>query len=133
MSRSLCRVLGIVFVLAGLAGFVEPNLLGLHLTPIHNVIHVVSGLVTLYVAFAGSLDAVRGLGLAFGSAYGLLGALGFVAPGLVGTLLGHGSGIDSRSLAPDNLLHVLLGALFLFAGAAVSSPRSASPITRLEL
>jgi hypothetical protein len=34
MSRSLCRVPGVVFVLAGLAGFVEPDLLSLHLTPI---------------------------------------------------------------------------------------------------
>ena len=54
MFRTLCRVLGVVFVLAGLTGFADPNLLGLHLTPAHNVIHILSGLVTLYVGFAGS-------------------------------------------------------------------------------
>lgn len=133
MSRTLSRVLGLVFVLAGLAGFADPNLLGLHLTPAHNVIHILSGLVTLYVGFAGSTDAVRGLGLTFGSAYALLGLLGFVAPGLVGGLLGHSAQLDGTALAPDNLLHVLLGALFLFVGVAIPSARSASPITRLNL
>jgi Domain of unknown function (DUF4383) len=133
MSRTLCRVLGVVFVLAGVAGFADPNLLGLHLTPAHNIIHILSGLVTLYVGFAGSTDAVRGLGLAFGSAYALLGLLGFVAPDLVGGLLGHSLPLDATALAPDNLLHVLLGAAFLFVGLAVPSTRGASPITRLNL
>ena len=133
MSRTLCRVLGVVFVLAGVAGFADPNLLGLHLTPAHNVIHILSGLVTLYVGFAGSMDAVRGLGLAFGSAYALLGLLGFVAPDLVGGLLGHSEPLDAIALAPDNVLHVLLGAVFLFVGLAIPSPRGASPITRPNL
>ena len=44
MSRTLCRIFGVAFVLAGLAGFSDPNLFGLHLTPIHNVIHAFSGL-----------------------------------------------------------------------------------------
>jgi len=90
MSRTLCRVLGVAFVLAGLAGFADPNLLGLPLTPAHNV-------------------------------------------SLVGGLLGHSAQLDATALAPDNILHVLLGAVFLFVGVAIPSSRRASPITRLNL
>jgi hypothetical protein len=76
MARTLCRLLGFVLLLAGAAGFAEPHLLGLHLTPVHNVIHVLSGLALLYVGFAASLEAVRGTSLVFGSVYFLLGLLG---------------------------------------------------------
>ncbi len=130
MARTLCRWLGVVFLLAGAAGFVDPNLLGLHLTPIHNVIHIVSGLLLLYCGCAGSAAAARGLSLAFGSAYFLLGLLGFVAPGVVGSLLGHGPGLDARSLLPDNVLHLALGGAFLFGGLAQPSARTISVTPR---
>jgi hypothetical protein len=119
-----------VFLLAGAVGFVEPNLLGLHLTPTHNVIHLVSGLVLLYVGFAGSLEAARGLSLVFGSVYFLLGLLGFVAPGVVGSALGHGPGLDARALLPDNVLHLALGGAFLFGGLAQPSARTISVTPR---
>ena len=130
MARTLCRGLGVVFLLAGAAGFAEPQLAGLHLTPTHNVIHVVSGLVLLYIGFAGSLEAARALNLVFGSAYFLLGLLGFVAPSVVGSLLGHGPGLDARSLLPDNLLHLVLGGAFLFGGLAQPSARTISVTPR---
>jgi hypothetical protein len=117
-------------MLAGAAGFAEPQLAGLHLTPTHNVIHLVSGLVLLYIGFAGSLEAARGLSLIFGCAYFLLGLLGFVAPSVVGSLLGHGAGLDARSLLPDNLLHLVLGGAFLFGGLAQPSARTISVTPR---
>ena len=67
MSRTLCRLFGVAFVLAGLAGFADPRMFGLHLTAIHDLIHVFSGLVLLYVGFAGSEDTVRGAMLTFGT------------------------------------------------------------------
>jgi hypothetical protein len=132
MARTLCRLLGFVLLLAGAAGFAEPHLLGLHLTPIHNVIHVLSGLALLYVGFAASLEAARGMSLIFGSVYFLLGLLGFVAPGIVSTLLGHALGLDAKSLLPDNLLHLVLGGAFLFAGLAQPTQRPVS-VTRPNL
>jgi hypothetical protein len=59
--------------------------------------------------------------------------LGFVAPDLVGGLLGHSMPLDATELAPDNVLHVLLGAVFLFVGVAVPSARGTSPMTRQHL
>jgi hypothetical protein len=118
MARSVCRVLGFVFVLAGVAGFVEPHLAGLHLTPVHNVIHLVSGLLALYMGYAGSLDAARGFCVGFGAVYGLLGVMGFVAPGVVASLLGHQGDLAARSLVPDNVLHLVLAGILLYGGLA---------------
>jgi hypothetical protein len=129
MSRTLCRVFGGVFVLAGLAGFADPGLFGLHLTTIHNLIHIFSGAALLYMGFAGSLDAVRGLMLTFGSIYVLIGLLGFLAPGLVQTLIGHPGSLDATALAPDNVLHVLLGTVLVFTGLA-HSPGEVPPMAR---
>jgi hypothetical protein len=133
LSRTLCRVLGVIFVLGGLAGLAEPDLLGLHLTTAHNVVHILSGLVTLYVGFAGSTDAVRGLGLALGSAYALLAVVGVVAPGFVAGLFGHSAQVDATALAADNLLHVLMAGAFFLVALGSASPRRTHQITRLDL
>ena len=129
MSRTLARVFGVALVLAGLAGFADPSLFGLHLTTIHNLIHAFSGVVLLYVGFAGSEDAVRGLMLTFGSVYVLMGLLGFLAPGIVKALIGHPGSLDASALAPDNILHVLLGTVLVFTGLA-HSPGEVPPVAR---
>jgi uncharacterized membrane protein len=129
MSRTLCRIFGVAFVLAALAGFADPNLFGLHLTPIHNAIHAFSGLVFLYVGFVGSADAVRGLMLTLGSAYVLLGLLGFLAPGLVAALIGSPTALDASALAPDNILNVLVGTVVVFTGLA-HTPGEVPPVAR---
>lgn len=53
--------------------------------------------------------------IAFGAVYLALGALGFVAPGLVAAVIGHAP-VDSGELAPDNVFHIVVGAVFLLAG-----------------
>jgi uncharacterized membrane protein len=129
MSRTLCRVFGVALVLAGLAGFADPSLFGLHLTTVHNLIHAFSGLVFLYVGVAGSEDAVRGLMLTFGSVYVLMGLLGFLAPGVVQALIGHPGSLDASALAPDNIVHVLVGTVLVFTGLA-HSPGEVPPMAR---
>ncbi len=117
MARTICKILGVAFVLAGLGGFVMPRLLGFHLTTIHNLIHLASGAVALYLGFAGSAAAVRTFCIAFGGVYLALGVLGFVAPGLVAAVIGHAP-VDSGELTPDNVFHIVVGAVFLLAGLA---------------
>jgi hypothetical protein len=116
MTRTFCKVMGAMLLLLGFVGFAEPNLLGMHLTTAHNVIHILSGTAALCVGFAGPLSAPHSFSVAFGSAYLVLGVLGFALPGLVGLLIGHGEGVNAAALVPDNLAHVLLGGLFLFFG-----------------
>jgi hypothetical protein len=116
MAQTACKVLGIVFLVAGLVGFVQPHFLGFHLTTIHNVIHLATAAVALYLGFAGTVTNARTFCLTFGAVYGLLGVLGFVAPGLVATVLGHPGPLTSGDLTPDNLFHIVAGGAFLAAG-----------------
>src|SRR5262252_3203969 len=78
MAKTVCKILGVIFVLVGVAGFVKMDLLGAHLNPAHNLVHIVSGAIALYFGFAGSASAARGFCLVFGAVYLLLGIVGFV-------------------------------------------------------
>jgi hypothetical protein len=127
MPNTVCKILGVVLLLVGLLGFAVPNLLGMHLTPIHNFIHLLTAAIALYLGFAGSVDAARTFCLAFGAVYLLLGVLGFVAPGAVASLLGHPGPMDAGELAPDNVVHLLLGIVFLLVGA--TAPRAIKTAT----
>ncbi len=132
MAKAICKVLGVIFLVVGLLGFVFPNLLGMHLSGAHNVIHLISAALALYFGFAASPSAARSFSLIFGAIYLLIGALGFVAPGIVIRLLQarHTPG-GLRSLAADNVVHLLLGAIFLIAGLA-RAPRVEPIVTHRE-
>jgi hypothetical protein len=128
MAKTICKVLGVVFLILGLLGFGSPNLLGMHLSGFHNIIHLISAALALYFGFAASPGAARTFSLVFGAVYLLLGVLGFIAPGPVVALLqAHHAPGGLRNLAADNIVHMLLGAVFLIAGLA-RAPRVA-PIT----
>ena len=71
MAKTVCKLLGVVFVLVGICGFLMPHLLGAHLTPPHNLVHLVSGAIALYFGFAGSGSAARGFCIIFGLVYPL--------------------------------------------------------------
>lgn len=127
--KNLVLVFGAALVLVGLAGFAWPGLLGMHLTPTHNVVHILSGGLALYFGAAGTAAGARGFLLAFGLVYALLGVAGFVAPGLVGTVLGH-EGLTAEALMPDNVVHLVLGAVGLIAGF-VFQPARELPLANL--
>src|SRR5215470_11349880 len=119
MAKAICKVLGVVFLIVGLLGFVSPNLLGMHLSGIHNIIHLISAALALYFGFVASPSAARTFSLMFGAIYLLLGVLGFIAPGPVIRLIqAHHTPGGLGSLAADNIFHMLLGAIFIIAGLA---------------
>src|SRR3990172_3307219 len=113
MAKTVCKILGVVFVLVGIAGFAAPALLGAHLNPPHNIVHIVSGVIALYFAFAGSLSAAKSFAIVFGVVYLALGILG----------MGMGTG-EARmwDVGPlhlgtvDHGIHILLGVVFLAGG-----------------
>ena len=122
MSRTVCRLLALGLLWLGVMGFADPQLLRLHLTPVHNLAHLVSGFLAFCVGFGGSTRSVRALGSLLGVAYTAFGVLGVVAPGLLGELLAHAPGLDAPALASDNLLNVCVGSAFLIV--CLAQPRS---------
>ena len=124
--RALCRVLGGGLILVGIVGFFVPHLLGMHLTPIHDAIHLASGSLALYFGYAGSNAQARAFALTFGLVYFGLGILGFVAPGVTANVLGHDADVSSRDMAPDNVVHLILGGAFMLASRLRSAEHRAA-------
>jgi hypothetical protein len=117
MAKTACKILGVAFLLGGVLGFVNPHLLGFHLTLVHNLVHLATAAAALYFGFEGTVSAARGFALAFGAVYALLGVLGFVAPGVVAAVLMHPA-VTAAELMPDNLFHLVVGGAFLVSGLA---------------
>ena len=117
MAKTYCRILGVAMLAAGVLGFVVPRLLGFHLTLVHNLIHLATGALAAYFGFAGSYAGAQNFCRAFGVVYGLVALLGFAAPGLLSTILGH-PGLTAADLMPDNLFHVAVTLASLIAGFA---------------
>lgn len=120
MAKTICKLLGVVFLLVGIIGFVKADLLGAHLTMAHNLVHIVSGIIALYFGFAGTLSGARAFSLVFGAVYLLLGVVGYI--------MGTG---DDRMLTiipdqlmlgtRDHLIHILIGVLFLIGALATKA------------
>jgi hypothetical protein len=113
MAKTICKILGVVFLLVGVVGFANQGMLGAHLTPPHNVVHILSGVVALYFGFAGSLSGAKAFCLVFGVVYLALGVLG----------LALGQPPDRMWMVgplhfgqADHAIHVLLGIVFLAGG-----------------
>lgn len=127
MAKTICTILGVVFILVGIVGFLQSGFLGTHLSPLHNVVHLVSGAVALYFGLKGTLSGAKLFCLVFGVVYLLLGVAGFLLGGAGNhTISGIDHGADSRllSIIPgqlelasmDHTVHVLLGLVFLVGG-----------------
>jgi Domain of unknown function (DUF4383) len=114
MAKTVCKIMGIVFLLVGVCGFVAPRLLGAHLTPPHNLVHIVSGVIALYFGFAGSLSGARGFALVFGVLYLGLGILGLVLGNPAMERMWHVGPLELGFA--DHGIHLLLGVVFLAGG-----------------
>jgi hypothetical protein len=113
-------------LLVGLLGFINHELLGTHLSMAHNIVHLVSGAIALYLGLKGTADQARLFCLVFGAVYLLLGVAGF----LLGSDSTPSAGVPGPSderlwkVIPgalelgtmDHIIHILLGAIFLIGG-----------------
>jgi hypothetical protein len=124
MTKTILDIVGTIFVVLGIAGFVSPGLGGTHLSPAHNVIHLVSGALALWFGLRGTLQGARMFSWIFGLVYGLLGVAGMLF-GHSGTASMHDMGADPKLLTiipnvlelgrNDHLLHILIGVVFVIA------------------
>jgi len=147
MAKIASVIIGIVFLGVGILGYAMPGLLGAHLNPVHNLIHLVSGAFALYFGIAGSLSSARLFCLTFGSVYLLLGAAGFFAGASgIPTMPGmEQMGADPRLLrvipgylelgTVDHAIHVGIGLIFLISGFAtkISMKPGESQVNREEI
>jgi hypothetical protein len=111
-------VLGAVYLLVGLLGFVVTSgvgfaateggsLLGFEVNPLHNVVHVAVGAALVLAARQG-VAASRAVNTAVGGVYLLVGVLGLF-------ILGSSANILALNGA-DNVLHVVSAAVLLGVG-----------------
>ncbi len=103
-------IVGVVFILLGLIGFVNDPILGIfEVDTLHNLVHLASGILALVFASQGEAQARR-FALILGIVYGLVTILGFLS-GDSGEILG----LISTNGA-DNVLHLVLTIVFLVVG-----------------
>jgi hypothetical protein len=127
MAKKLGLVLGIVFLLVGVLGFVNNPLVGsldslFATNTAHDLVHVITGLLFIFIALKNT--AKIGITLkVFGVVYLLVAILGFLAVDATGqgTVLGF-LALNSA----DNWLHVVL-AIVVFAGGVLAGKESATP------
>lgn len=117
-TKTASLFFGILFIAVGLLGFIPNPVIGdsekaiFHADTLHNMVHIVSGVLFLFFALAAPASAPAFLKI-FGVVYLLLGITGiahFAMDGM-GRILGilHVNGAD-------NLLHIGLGVAIFVAG-----------------
>ncbi len=127
MLKKAALAVGIVFLLIGIAGFIPgltvnsggvDKLLGLfQVDGVHNMVHILSGIV--FLAASQKERLARTAFQVFGVVYALVTLIGFLV-GDGGTVLGL-----FHVNTADNLLHLLLAAAFLYLGFGVPAERRA--------
>ncbi len=127
LTQKVCIGLGLFFVLAGIGGIVMPGMLGMHLSLLHNIIHLASGALALLCGYADDPRKAVNFSIAFGVVYGLLGLGGFVfgEPGYPG--VGHMEA-DNYLLrvipnalefgTADHAVHIIIAAAFILSAYA---------------
>lgn len=112
MVQKLAWVFGIVFTLIGTLGFVpaltpEGNLLGVFtVDPLHNIIHLLSGILALGAVLAGNY--ARLYFQVFGVVYGIVAVVGFMqGDSVLGLIMTN---------TADHILHLVIAAVALWAG-----------------
>ena len=116
MLSNIAKAFGAVLLVVGLLGFVpaltpDGNLLGIfHVNAVHNVIHILSGLVALGAGFSG-YRASKMYFQVFGVVYGLVAVLGvFYGDNAILGLVAHNYA--------DLVLHIVIAATALTLGFA---------------
>ncbi len=117
-AKTAALLIGIIFIATGLLGFIENPIVGasenaiFHADTVHNMVHIISGVLFVLVAMAAPGSAA-GFMVLFGIVYLAIGIIGFVSFG------GEGMGKVFGFLhvnGADNYLHIALGVVILLAG-----------------
>ena len=117
-AKTAALAIGIIFIVVGLLGFIDNPIVGssekaiFHADTVHNMVHIISGLLFVLVAMAAPASASTVM-IIFGIVYLLIGILGITSVGENGMakILGF-----LHVNAADNYLHIALGIVIALAG-----------------
>ncbi|HEX8331829.1 MAG TPA: DUF4383 domain-containing protein [Segetibacter sp.] len=129
-TKTASVIMGIAFIAVGLLGFFQNPIIGdshgaiFHTDTVHNMVHVVSGVLFLLIAFAAPARAAL-FSKVFGVVYLLLGVIGFATIGSSG--MTHLLGFLPVNGA-DNYLHIGLGIVIFLAGLLPNTSRTTSSV-----
>ncbi|HEY0139290.1 MAG TPA: DUF4383 domain-containing protein [Thermoanaerobaculia bacterium] len=128
LAKRIATILGIGFIAIALIGFLKHDLLGMHLSMTHHIIHLVTGLVSLWIGLKGSVSAAKTFCIIFGLVYAGLGIAGFVLGTQSSPTPGVPGPADAKLLkvipglfevgTMDHIVHILLGATYVIGGLA---------------
>ena len=125
MAKTYAKVVGVLLLVVGVLGFLiggDAAFLGLlHFEATHNVIHLLTGLIGVWVGYRASDKAAKQFAWIFGVIYTLLALAGFA--GL--TEIGGALGIMHLMDGAYNVVHLVVGVWGIYA--ATRSP--AAPAT----
>jgi hypothetical protein len=111
MAKKFAVIFGIVFVLVGLLGFVSNPIVGdtgfFHTDALHNIVHLLVGIVLLIAAGAGTRASALWLKI-WGAVYLVLFLVGLVQPDMLLGLVGANKN--------DTYLHLVLGVVLIVVG-----------------
>ena len=118
-AQKFCIGLGVFLLVIGMAGFAIPNLWGARFGAVHNVIHIISGVIALWYGAGRSALSAKRFSQLIGGFYLLM--------GVVGLLLGAGNADALWRALPnilefgtvDHFLHLAVAAAF-FLGALLT-------------
>lgn len=116
VNKMVAMIAGAVLALVGLLGFVpalitDGALLGLfEVNAVHNVVHLLSGIVLLGAAFMDNGANSRITLLVIGVVYAIVAVAGFAVPDLVAPLMGDAA---DNAFLYDNVLHAVLAIAFI--------------------
>ena len=109
MVNWVVGLIGAVLTLVGVLGFVSgPMFLVFGINPLHNLVHLASGILGLLAAGVSGGRWASLYARAFGIIYVVVAIIGFVAPRLMASLLSINM--------PDNWLHLVLGLVLSVVG-----------------
>jgi len=107
LVKPVTWILGLVLALVGVIGFFVNPIYLFTVNPLHNVVHLASGIVALWAA-SSSVAYARMYLIIFGLVYGLVAVAGYLGVTAVVDLLNINDA--------DNLLHVAIAAVCLIVG-----------------
>jgi len=116
LLRTWMMVAGVALLGAGLLGFIDNPIASnnenalFRVNALHNVIHIVSGLLALGIAFGLRGRDQANAAIGFGVLYGAVAVLGIVDPNLFGLMA------DAPINAADHALHIGLAVISIALG-----------------